>query len=146
MVDLNIDFTSEQQGEPIIEASVFCTLQIEGEHNWPECPYEEVSYLRSPHRHVFHVKAVAAVDHNNRDVEFILLKHNILEYLNQCYYNKERRIHVFGSKSCEMIASELLVAFNLQQVEVNEDGENGAIVRCVPNQEVSSCCGGDCGC
>ena len=112
-------------GDTIIvkKVVVFCTLQFEGTHNWPECPFDEVAYLRSPHRHVFYIKAYKNVNHTDRDVEFIMLKHRIAEYLKEQFPSGE-----FGSSSCEMIASELCTVFGLTKCEVSEDGENGAIV------------------
>lgn len=111
----------------MITTEVYCTLQIEGTHNWPGCPLEEVDYLRVPHRHVFHIKAFALVNHDDRDIEFICLKHRIQEYFQQ-YYDHSKHLHVFGAKSCEMIARDLIEEFNLTRCEVNEDNENGAIL------------------
>jgi predicted methyltransferase MtxX (methanogen marker protein 4) len=112
---------------------VFCTLQIEGTHNWKDCPFEEVAYLRDTHRHVFWIKAYKEVSHSDRDVEFIMLKHRIEQYLKSKYRNTFLKLCVFGSMSCEMIAEELITAFDLCKCEVNEDNENGAIVIVVPN-------------
>jgi hypothetical protein len=108
---------------PSFLSAVYCTLQFEGIHNWPNCPIEEVSYLRFPHRHMFHIKAWMVVSHSDRDVEFIWLKHRITEYLDKTYPD-----HQLGAKSCEMLAEELINKFGLAACEVNEDGENGAIV------------------
>jgi hypothetical protein len=110
-----------------LKTEVFCTLQIEGTHSWPGCPFEEVAYLRDPHRHVFHIKAYKEVSHNDRDVEFIMLKHQIRLHFLQ-YSQPEFNLCVFGAKSCEMIATELIKEFKLSRCEVSEDGENGAIV------------------
>lgn len=116
---------------------VYCTTQIEGTHNWPGCPFEEVAYLRDPHRHVFHVKAYKKVHHDDRDVEFIMLKHQIRNYLITKYGKflaaiENDGIHYqhceFGAMSCEMLAHELIVEFELSRCEVSEDNENGAIV------------------
>lgn len=115
----------------MIKSEVYCTLQVEGIHNWPGCPFEEVSYLRNPHRHVFHIKAHAPVHHDDRDVEFILLKHHITEYLNTTYWSDDVWCLYFGARSCEMIARELIDQFGLSRCEVNEDGENGAILTVV---------------
>ena len=111
-----------------IKIEVFCTLQVEGTHSWPGCPYEEVAYLRDEHRHMFHIKAYKSVIHSDRDVEFIMLKHEIQIYLHTMYYWAKNKIHRFGAKSCEMIAQELIDNFELSRCEVSEDGENGAIV------------------
>jgi len=110
-----------------LKTEVFCSLAVEGTHNWPECPFEEVAYLRDPHRHVFHIKAYKEVTHNDREVEFIILKHKIQDYFVDTYYT-DKNLCVFGSKSCEMIATELIKEFKLSRCEVSEDNENGAIV------------------
>ena len=111
-----------------ISTEVYCTLQVEGLHHWPECPYAEVSYLQSLHRHLFHIKAYKKVTHDNRDVEFIVLKHRIEEYLYETYLNDFLNVLDFKNMSCEMIAKKLISKFDLSRCEVSEDGENGAIV------------------
>lgn len=111
-----------------LRAEVYCTLQIEGVHNWPECPYDEVSYLRNLHRHVFYIKAHKAVNHDDRDCEFIMLKHEIANFLHQQYFKDKYNLHVFGRMSCEEIARELIEEFELSRCEVSEDNENGAIL------------------
>jgi len=116
---------------------VYCTLQVEGTHSWPRCPFDEVAYLRDTHRHVFHIKAYKKVTHSDRDVEFIMLKHQLTVWLRSHYVPAFKDlpnnigdfcVHVFGAKSCEMLAEELINEFDLSRCEVNEDGENGAIV------------------
>lgn len=116
----------------MIVTEVYCSLRIEGIHHWPKCPHREVEYLRDPHRHMFHIKAWVNVSHDDRDVEFIMLKHQIDEYLVGKYAKTDlptsRWVCDFGAMSCEMIARELLDRFGLSRCEVSEDGENGAIV------------------
>ena len=112
-----------------IREEVYCTLQLPGIHNWTDCPLEEVSYLRDPHRHMFHFKCHKVVNHSDRDCEFIMLKSSVTRYLNEKYWSEADQALVFGSMSCEMIAKELIGAFDLCQCEVSEDGENGAILR-----------------
>ena len=112
-----------------MKTEVYCTLQVEGTHNWPDCPFDKVDYLRVPHRHVFHIKAYAEVYHDDRDVEFIMLKHEIKDYfVSRGYFKVEKSLCEFGARSCEMIARELIERFDLSRCEVSEDNENGAIV------------------
>lgn len=111
------------------KAVVFCTLQFQGIHNWPGCPFDEVKYLRDPHRHMFHIKAFKAVEHNDRDVEFIMLKNAMTKFIADLYPNG-----IMGATSCEMLAELLVNKFDLTQCEVNEDGENGAIVYKLPEK------------
>ena len=107
---------------------VFCSLSIDGIHSWPNCPIDEVDFLRVDHRHMFHVKAYCKVTHSDRDVEFIQLKHRIQEYLGVKYWDDKKMSHYLGAKSCEMLAIELIERFNLTKCEVNEDNENGSVV------------------
>lgn len=101
---------------------------MEGIHNWPNCNIPEVQYLAYPHRHMFGFKAFKTVHHDDRDIEFIWLKHQIRDFLHATFFSEEHKCLFFGSMSCEMIASELLKEFKLARIEVNEDGENGCIV------------------
>jgi hypothetical protein len=112
----------------VYSEEVYCTLQVEALHCWPGCPFDEVAYLRDPHRHMFHIKAHKTVTHSDRDVEFIMLKHEIRDYLHEQYRVHTTKVLNFGAKSCEMIAKELIERFDLCRCEVSEDGENGAIV------------------
>jgi hypothetical protein len=118
------------KANPDYSTVVFCTVQFQGIHQWAGCPFEEVKYLRDLHRHVFHVKAYKEVFHNDRDVEFIMLKNSITQYLATRFPNS-----IMGSMSCEMLAEELIEHFGLSQCEVNEDNENGAIVTVRPSVE-----------
>lgn len=111
-----------------IKAEVYCTLKVEGTHNWPNCSLDQVDYLRLTHRHLFGVTAAVLVSHDDRFVEFIDLKHQISSYLYNNYFNPAKQLHVFGAKSCEMIARELIQQFNLTSCSVDEDGENGVVL------------------
>jgi hypothetical protein len=115
----------------LIVSTVFCTLQVEGTHNWKDCPIEEVAYLRDPHRHMFHIKAYKNVSHDDRDTEFIVMKHKIQSYLTGKYFDPQTWLHQFGGMSCEMIARELIGEFDLAGCEVSEDGENGCWLQVV---------------
>lgn len=99
--------------------AVVITTTVEGVHHWPECPIPEVNFLKDLHRHIFHVKAVKQVKHNDRDVEIIMLKRCVDYYLSAFKGN-------FGDMSCEDIAEGLISEFDLLNCEVLEDGENGA--------------------
>lgn len=98
--------------------SVFVNVRFEGFHSWPDAP-AEVAFLRSPHRHEFHVTAVRAVTHDDRDVEIIMLKRAVQLY---CDTNFKGPHHM----SCEMMARQLAETFSLERCAVSEDGENGA--------------------
>lgn len=109
---------------------VIVRLQVDGLHNWPAARehFREVDFLSFEHRHVFHIEAKKEVFHDDRDVEFLMFKRDILDYLYDKYYDYERRSHDFGPMSCEMIAKEVMENFECVSVSVFEDNENGAIV------------------
>ena len=103
---------------------IFITTTFSAVHCWPDCPFDEVVFLQSPHRHLFHVRMEKEVFHDNRDVEFIMFKNKVEDWIktNYCYKN-------LGHKSCEMMARQLMEVFDCDLVEVSEDGENGAIIK-----------------
>ena len=103
---------------------IIVRLQIEGLHNWPNCNIEEVSFLKNEHRHIFHIELKKQVNHNDRDIEIIQLKRGVIKCIDNLYGTPA----IFGSLSCESIASILVDIFELDSCSVIEDGENGACV------------------
>ena len=112
---------------------VWVTFQKEGIHCYPAAAtdpklatgqWDDVSFLASPHRHMFHFKVFIEVKHDDRDVEFIQFK----RWLEKLY--KEGAL-LLDHKSCEMIARELNAQIQARhpdrgvKIEVSEDGENG---------------------
>lgn len=117
----------------ILSGSVFITFDFVGFHRWPEAP-DEVDYLRVRHRHLFKVRVDVSVEHQDRAIEYHMLKRSIKSWRMLPVENHAGE-YEFGSMSCEAIASTLLQ--NLQtyypdrpyyRVEVSEDGENGSVV------------------
>ena len=106
---------------------VYCTLKFEGFHRWKDAP-ESVAFLRDWHRHLFGVRVQVRVSHDDRDVEFITLKHLVEGYVESRYARQQ------FDKSCEMIAREIgewlqsQTRYEVSSVQVDEDGENGAVV------------------
>lgn len=110
------------------QTKVVVQTQVEGLHYWENCNIEEVSFLKYPHRHIFYIRLEKEVVHDDRDIEIIKLKRDILEYINYKWFDIEKNIVNFNGLSCEMIAKKLLIKFKADKVEVLEDNENGAIV------------------
>jgi hypothetical protein len=105
--------------------TIYAKTTFEGFHRWKDAPLE-VDFLRNWHRHIFHVLAVIIVTNDNRQVEFIQLKHKIDAFLAIEYAGK------YFEESCEMIARNTAAflastGFTVGSVTVNEDDENGAI-------------------
>ena len=104
---------------------IFVTWQKEGIHQYPGAP-EGVEFLQYPHRHMFHFRVEIDVFHNDRDIEFILLKRE----LESLYTDGTLEL---DHKSCEMVSDDLAnyIYDNYPgrnfTIIVSEDGENGAI-------------------
>lgn len=119
-----------EHAERFLERYIEVTFQKEGIHKYPAALEDpklaDVQFLGYPHRHMFHFRVRVDVQHNDRDIEFILFKRE-LENLYQGTMN-------IDYKSCEMIAEDLInyIAKNYPgryiEVGVSEDGENGAIL------------------
>lgn len=105
--------------------TIIVRTQKEGIHCYPNAP-TEVEFLKSPHRHVFHIEVEIQVFHDDRELEFIIVKRDLDKWLN---------LNV-DYKSCEMIAKDILnyidskwdASSRYTRVDVFEDGENGARV------------------
>jgi len=116
--------------------TIFVTFQKEGIHCYPAAATDpqlatgdeyDVSFLGTPHRHIFHFRVAIDVFHNDRDIEFIQFK----RWLENLYKDS---ILALDYKSCEMIADDLYVQIAGRYpnrdvtIEVSEDGENGCVI------------------
>jgi hypothetical protein len=108
--------------KPFIETTkVVINTQMTKVHCWPECPFDDVSFLQHPHRHTFHIRVKIPVYHDDRDTEFIQFKNKLDEFLYTRFPSD------IGRTSCEMICKNILDHFdNISYVRVMEDNENGA--------------------
>ena len=116
---------------------IWVTFRKEGIHMYPAAATDpklatgdeyDVSFLGTPHRHIFHFKVHIAVTHDDRDIEFIQFK----RWLEKCYNDGTLELN---HKSCEMIARELNATITARYpgretwIDVSEDGENGAFLK-----------------
>ena len=121
------------------ERKIWITFHKEGIHKYPAAATDpalctageyDVSFLASPHRHIFHFRVWIDVFHNDRDIEFIQFK-RWLESL----YNGQSSVLELDWKSCEMIADDLYLQIagrypgRAVWIEVAEDGENGCLIK-----------------
>jgi 6-pyruvoyl-tetrahydropterin synthase len=110
--------------------TIWVTSSFVAYHRWPDAP-PQVGYLRNLHRHTFNVKLEVRVSHDDRQVEFHILKR---ELKSLCAGLDETPFKDRESWSCEQYCDYFLGYFNSQgyivhSVAVDEDGECGAIVR-----------------
>jgi len=117
---------------------IWVTFQKEGIHCYPAAATDpllntgneyDVSFLASPHRHIFHFRVSIDVWHNDRDIEFIQFKRWLI-----ALYSGQDSVLELNYKSCEMIADDLYVQIAARYpnravtIEVSEDGENGCSI------------------
>jgi hypothetical protein len=112
----------------VTNRNIRVSFQKEGIHKYPAAKdLKGVEFLQYPHRHIFHFYVTLEVNHNDRDVEFILFKRELESLF-------ESGAMQADYMSCEMMAEELLGYIEetypnrTVQVEVYEDDENGAIL------------------
>jgi hypothetical protein len=116
--------------------TIFVRFQKEGIHKYPAAATDpalatgdeyDVSFLATPHRHIFHFEVSIEVFHNDRDIEFIQFK----RWLEKQY---SQGILELNYKSCEMISDDLydVIATRYPDrniaIQVSEDDENGATI------------------
>ena len=115
---------------------IWVTFTKEGIHCYPDAANNpqlatgdeyDVSFLASPHRHIFHFRVAIDVFHDDREIEFIQFK----RWLVNLYVNNTIQLDY---KSCEMISDDLYLQIVQKYpnrdvwIEVSEDGENGCYV------------------
>ena len=115
---------------------IWVKFQKEGIHCYPAAATDpklatgdeyDVSFLATPHRHIFHFQVSIQVFDDDRDIEFIQFK----RWLEKCYSNGTLELN---HKSCEMIARELNTTITARYpgrktlISVSEDNENGASI------------------
>ncbi len=111
--------------------TVWCSVEFPAIHCWPDA-LGDVEYLKFPHRHIFKVVLTVGVASLNRQVEFITLKKELLEFCLHAFPDKMYKDQPSASQcSCEMMCSVIAEWAARQQyypttVSVSEDGENGA--------------------
>ena len=116
--------------------TIFVRFQKEGIHKYPAAATDpdlatgdeyDVSFLATPHRHIFHFEVTIEVFHNDRDIEFIQFK----RWLENLYAGGTLELNY---KSCEMISDDLYQQIASRypdrdiHITVSEDGENGATI------------------
>jgi len=121
---------------------IWVTFRKEGIHKYPAAATDpalatgdeyDVSFLATPHRHIFHFEVAIEVFHNDRDIEFIQFK----RWLEKLYAGGTLELNY---KSCEMISDDLYEVIAARypgrdiEITVAEDGENGATISYLKSQ------------
>ena len=116
---------------------IWVSFQKEGIHCYPIASTDsklatgdeyDVSFLGTPHRHIFHFKVYIQVFHDDRDIEFIQFK----RWLEKLYSEGTLELN---HKSCEMISRDLHATITARYpareiwISVSEDNENGCFIK-----------------
>lgn len=129
----------------VLSGSVFITFDFVGLHRWLNAP-REVAYLSHMHRHLFKVRVEVDVEHHDREIEFHMLKRDMVGKLMGSYAavtgTSDLLLH---ESSCEQVALGIMDQLRLAypdrlyyRVEVSEDGENGSIIEAQASPAVNS--------
>ena len=109
-----------------MERSIIVKTTFEGTHCYVDAP-EEVNFLRNLHRHLFYVEAEIEVFHDDRELEFLMVKNRINNFL-------QNDVMFAFKASCEQMA-EAIIKYIVHEygerqvvVTVYEDNENGGRV------------------
>jgi ABC-type uncharacterized transport system substrate-binding protein len=106
--------------------------EFEGYHFYPTAGDIDtrIGFLENVHRHMFKVEVKIEVEHDNRELEFFLVKWALQEFISGGNMNH---------KSCEMIAKDIInnhlipkYGNRYYEVVVSEDGESDGIVENIP--------------
>ena len=135
-------FEQRQRIQNAAKRTIFVTFQKEGIHCYPAAATDpalktgdmyDVSFLGTPHRHIFHFNVSIEVFHNDRDIEFIQFK----RWLENLYSQGTLKLDY---KSCEMISDDLYEQIASRYpnrditIDVSEDNENGCHIHYNINQ------------
>lgn len=115
--------------------------EFEGFHYYPNAGEIDprIKFLENEHRHMFKVEVTISVKHDDRELEFFLVKWALSNFIQSGDQNH---------KSCEMIARDILNEHLIPsygedrtyQVVVSEDGESDGIIQYSPGQDKHCTC------
>jgi hypothetical protein len=107
--------------------------EFEGFHYYPNAGSIDprIKFLENEHRHMFKVEVKISVTHDDRELEFFLVKWALTDFLTESKMNH---------KSCEMIARDILTQHLIPKYGINrtyaivvsEDGESDGILEYSP--------------
>lgn len=140
-----------------IEKEITVNYKFRGIHNWGNCPFNSVDFLKHPHHHQFEVTVTLSVTDSDREFEFIRIQHLVETIIHNTYpnYNEQHKdtddqlsieidkfypnnkyvpyTAMIGTESCEMIAEDIIIPLKKIcntdiKVSVSEDGHYAGTV------------------
>lgn len=125
----------------MIKKYVEIKTDFEGIHNWKDCPFKEVDFLKNPHRHKIYIK-VKIETSEDREIEFFRLKFAVDEIIENLY-GKEK-LKILGGDSMESISEDIInelkeTEFKSNYIEASAS-EDGQVAGIVIYEETSNVC------
>ena len=120
------------------KTSITVRTEFEGFHYYPNAGQIDprIKFLENEHRHMFKVTANIEVFHDDRELEFFLVKWDLNEFIKGGNMNH---------KSCEMMGREILEHLKTKwgahrgiSVTVSEDGESDGTVTWGPKVDYNA--------
>jgi len=99
-------------------------------HNWPECPFDEVNFLKHPHRHKI-IVIVKIETSKDRQIEFYMLKNKVDKIINTIFGIEMTK--KLGRMSMEELSNKILDELKrdyncFMEISASEDGQARGIV------------------
>ena len=118
---------------PVQQTFIRIRTQFEGFHFYPNAGEIDprIKFLENEHRHMFKIEVKISVTHDDRELEFFLVKWALTDFIKDGKMNH---------KSCEMISNDILHQHliplyghhRIYDVCVSEDGESDGIIEYRP--------------
>lgn len=105
--------------------TILVNTAFEGIHKYADAP-NEVAFLRDPHRHIFHVCVEMEVFNDDRELEFIMVKHSLESYLQTKPFGVRSSCETMAVMICQYLLS--IYGDRKMSCAVLEDNENGGKV------------------
>lgn len=108
---------------------------FQGIHCWPDCPFDEVKYLRNSHRHKI-IITVKIETNKDRQIEFFMLKEKVDNIIDDLF--GPERTKDLKNSSMEHISYEIIYRLIKEyknyhmEVSASEDGQVSGIVEYAP--------------
>ena len=113
--------------------TIIVKTQFDFTHRYENAP-DKVAFLRSPHRHKFYVEVEIEVFHDDRELEFLMVKEKLEHHLmvaTKCLGRSMWQETASCEQMCEGLLNFIIKSYGERDVTVSvfEDNENGGKLR-----------------
>ena len=126
----NVEHVASKIYKESTATTITVNFDLNGVHNWGNCDIDTVNFLKYIHHHNFNFIIEVQVFHNDRELEFIKVQSEVMNFLCNRYPNYKNLVALdFSGQSCEMLATEILdfilskYGTRTCKISVGEDGK-----------------------